>query len=78
MWAHGGLLVPVSPGDVVVADADGVVVVPRADAANVGVAAEAREEREAATRGRLARSGLGLDTYEMRKRLTEAGLRYVD
>lgn len=72
----GGALV--NPGDVVAADDDGVVVVPRAQAARVVAAAEAREQREAATRARLAAKELGLDVYGMRDALAKAGLRYVD
>jgi len=70
--------VHVMPGDAVVADDDGVVIVPRADAARVAEAGEKREEREAATRARLAKGELGLDIYDMRRALVEKGLRYVD
>jgi 4-hydroxy-4-methyl-2-oxoglutarate aldolase len=70
--------VHVVPGDVVVADDDGVVIVPRADAARVAQAGEQREEREATTRARLAKGELGLDIYGMRRALAEKGLRYVD
>ncbi len=68
----------VHPGDVVVADDDGVVVVPRADAAEVAAAAAAREANEQGKRARLAAGELGLDIYDMRGRLAEAGLRYID
>jgi 4-hydroxy-4-methyl-2-oxoglutarate aldolase len=68
----------VNPGDVVIADDDGVVVVPAADAAEVAAAAEAREANEAAKRARLAAGELGLDLYDMRDRLAKAGLRYLD
>lgn len=68
----------VNPGDVVVADDDGVVIVPAADAAEVAAAAAAREANEESKRLRLAAGELGLDIYQMRERLAEAGLRYVD
>ncbi|WP_329141091.1 4-carboxy-4-hydroxy-2-oxoadipate aldolase/oxaloacetate decarboxylase [Streptomyces sp. NBC_00670] len=68
----------VRPGDVVVADADGVVVVPVERVAEVAAAARRREENEAAKRERLAAGELGLDMYGMRGPLEEAGLRYVD
>ncbi len=68
----------VTPGDVVVADIDGVVVVPAERAAEVAVAARAREEREVDKRRRLAAGELGLDIYDMRGPLAAAGLRYLD
>jgi 4-hydroxy-4-methyl-2-oxoglutarate aldolase len=68
----------VRPGDVVVGDDDGVVVVRREDAATVQAACQKREDNEAEKRARLASGELGLDIYEMRDRLTERGLRYVD
>ncbi len=68
----------VHPGDVVVADDDGVVVVLAAKAAEVADAAQAREEKENATRARLAGGELGLDIYGMRDKLKAAGLRYYE
>ncbi len=68
----------VNPGDVVVADDDGVVVVPAAFAQVVADAAEAREANEAAKRAKLASGVLGLDMYNMRGPLEAAGLKYID
>jgi 4-hydroxy-4-methyl-2-oxoglutarate aldolase len=68
----------VNPGDVVVGDDDGVVVVPRAKAAEVAQAAAAREDKEAVNRKRLASGELGLDIYGMREKLEKAGLRWID
>ncbi len=68
----------VNPGDVVVADDDGVVVVPRERAAEVLAASQAREDKEAVARGRYQGGELSLDTHAMREDLVRKGLRYVD
>jgi 4-hydroxy-4-methyl-2-oxoglutarate aldolase len=68
----------VNPGDVIVADDDGVVVVPAAKATEIAQASQAREDKEAATRKRLAAGELGLDIYDMRGKLEQAGLVYFD
>lgn len=67
----------VRPGDVVVADDDGVVVVPQLEAVQVLAASRSREEKEAATRERYRRGELSLDVHGMRQRLERKGLRYV-
>ena len=68
----------VTPGDVIVADDDGVVVVPREKAAEVLAKSKAREEKEEKTRARLSAGELGLDIYGFRERLAAKGLKYVD
>jgi 4-hydroxy-4-methyl-2-oxoglutarate aldolase len=68
----------VNPGDVVVADMDGVVVVPARVARQAADAAEAREANEADKREKLASGVLGLDMYKMREPLAKAGLKYID
>jgi len=68
----------VNPGDIIVADDDGVVCVPREKAAATLANAQQREAKEAEKRDILASGVLGLDMYQMREPLQKAGLRYID
>ncbi|MBU6531675.1 4-carboxy-4-hydroxy-2-oxoadipate aldolase/oxaloacetate decarboxylase [Streptomyces sp. NPDC057245] len=66
----------IRPGDVIVADDDGVVVVPREQARQVAEASEAREQKEAATRAAFLEGQLGLDRYGLREKLAQLGVTY--
>jgi len=68
----------VNPGDLIVADDDGVCVVPRGQTSIVLASASAREQKESSVRARLAAGELGLDVYEMREALAAKGLTYRD
>ena len=68
----------VNPGDVIVADVDGVVVVPRASAADVAKASSARIAKEEGSREKLRRGEKGLDFYGLRDKLVKAGVEWVD
>jgi 4-hydroxy-4-methyl-2-oxoglutarate aldolase len=68
----------VNPGDVVVADADGVVVVPREQAAAVAQSGRDRIDKETKTRERLRNGELGVDFYRLREKLKQLGVNYVD
>src|SRR5215510_9062903 len=68
----------IQPGDVIVADVDGVVVVPRSTAAEVARLSNERIAKEEKARDRLRKGELGLDFYGLRARLAELGVRYVD
>jgi 4-hydroxy-4-methyl-2-oxoglutarate aldolase len=68
----------VRPGDAIVADADGVVIVKRENAAEVARLAGERFTKEQKTRERLKNGELGVDFYGLRSKLAELGVRYVD
>lgn len=68
----------VRPGDVIVGDQDGVVVVPHENAVNVADLAKQRQAKEVSSRERLRSGELGLDMYGLRAKLAESGVEYVD
>lgn len=68
----------IRPGDIIVADDDGVCVVAREDAADILAKSKAREDKEAEVRTRLKAGELGIDIYGMRQRLAEKGLEYLE
>ena len=68
----------VTPGDVVIADSDGVLIVERSNATKALASGLAREQKEQEKRARLAAGELGLDIYNMRQRLQDQGLVYLD
>lgn len=70
--------VVVNPGDVIVGDADGVVVVPRESAAGIAKLGDQRRAKEGPTRERLAKGELALDFYGLRAKLVEQGVKYLD
>ena len=70
--------VSIRPGDVIVADDDGVVVVDRKQASEIARLGAEREKKEAGSRARLQKGELGLDIYDMRKTLADKGLKYID
>jgi 4-hydroxy-4-methyl-2-oxoglutarate aldolase len=67
----------IRPGDVVMADDDGVMVVPRADVPRALIASRARIDKEAASRAAFVQGELGLDYYGMRQRLPDLGIEYL-
>jgi 4-hydroxy-4-methyl-2-oxoglutarate aldolase len=69
---------PIQPGDVIVGDVDGVVVVPREKAAEVAEAGQARLAKEEKNREKLRTGELGVDFYGLRAKLKELGVEYVD
>jgi 4-hydroxy-4-methyl-2-oxoglutarate aldolase len=69
---------PIAPGDVIVGDVDGVVVVPREDAARVAKLSAARTDKETQSRERLRQGELGVDMYGLRAKLAALGVEYID